>query len=108
MRPSIPAFAVMYTGRSIRSMCALIEPRLTTEPRPASRISGTTAWVAKKWWRRLICMNSSHSSTLSVSTACRWSLAALLTSTVTGPSRSPVSGDRVAGAPSTSLTSQCR
>ena len=34
-------------------MWALIEPRLTTEPRPAARIIGTTAWVAKKWWRTL-------------------------------------------------------
>ena len=29
-------------------MCALIEPRFTTEPRPAARIIGATAWVAKK------------------------------------------------------------
>ena len=51
-------------------------------------------------------MNSSHSATLSVSTDCRWSFAALLTSTVTGPSRSPVTAIASCSA-ATSRTSQC-
>ena len=87
-------------------MCGLIEPMFTTEPWPAARIIGTTAWVAKKWWRTLISMNSSHLDALSVSTGMRSSFAALLTSTVTGPSCSPVAAIASCRA-SMSRTSQC-
>ena len=51
-------------------------------------------------------MRSSHSVTLSVSTECRSSFAALLTSTVTGPSRSPVIAMAACSA-AMSRTSQC-
>src|SRR3954447_8116309 len=68
-------------------MCALIEPRLMIDPPPASRIISATAWAAKKWWRTLTAMRSSHSAWSMSATRSRWSLAALLTSTRIGPSR---------------------
>src|SRR5215216_3218870 len=44
----------------MRSMCALIDPRLMIEPPPASRIISATAWAAKKWCRTLTAIRSSH------------------------------------------------
>ena len=33
------------------------------EPMPAAFMSGSTAWAAKNWWRRLTAMPASHCST---------------------------------------------
>src|SRR5215217_4946323 len=74
----------------MRSMCALIDPRLMIEPPPASRIISATAWAAKKWCRRLTAIRSSHRARSISATLSRWSFAALLTSTRIGPSCSDV------------------
>ena len=66
--------------------CQLMEPKLTMEPPPAAFIIGATAWMAKNWWRKLVAIRSSQNAGVTSCQAWRWSLAALFTSTVTGPS----------------------
>ena len=48
VKPTIPAFAVTYTGSPVEGIIHAIELMLTIEPPPARAIPGATAWAAKK------------------------------------------------------------
>ncbi|MCY1516136.1 hypothetical protein D9M68_507510 [compost metagenome] len=86
-------------------MSQLIEPKLTIEPPPSARMSLATACAAKNWCLMLTATRRSKSSLVTSAISWRRSLAALFSSTDTGPKRWRTASMAAASA-AVSVTSQ--